>query len=207
MSSRLICGESTSILSRMAAAAVVPFPVFESATAFRAVERSWSLVHDQDGLIAAIANYHDDEGIALTIESGAPNDYGPRLKSALRRAVAFAGTETAIDQGRLTALMRRARDAKDHATNTTLQVELEEGEVFTGPAFSWERYIAGTVQIGVQPVTVSGRIDETRFKLQRRSSPLREGTGVGRVSRVRNARAGTIVVSGSARAACHSAKG
>lgn len=191
----------------MAAAAVVPFPVFESATAFCAVEQSWSLVYDQDGLIAAIANYHDDEGIALTIESGAPNDYGPRLESALRRAVAFAGTETAIDQESLTVLMRRARDAKDHATNTTLQVGLEGSEVFTGPAFSWECYIAGTVQIGVQPVTVSGRIAETRFKLRRRSSPLRERAGFGRVSRVRNVRAGTTIVSGPARAAGRPAKG
>jgi hypothetical protein len=107
----LICGEPTSILSRMQAAAVVPFPVFESATAFCAVERSWSLVYDQAGLIAAIANYHDDEGIALTIESGAPNDHGPRLESALRRAIAFAGTERATNQERLPAVMRRARHA------------------------------------------------------------------------------------------------
>lgn len=159
----------------MAEVRVVPFPVFRiSRDSFWSGDPSWSFAYgNRHELVAVGANYTDEEGVALKVESIAPQ---APLRSRISRqpigfAVARAGSASATGRRELAALMRHAREAKEYAVELALEIDVEGDQVVVS-ALGYEAYVAGTVEIGGQRVTVSGRALEVPVRLRRRRSPL-----------------------------------
>ena len=153
----------------------MPFPVFESAgPRFSEVEPSWSFAYASGHDLAAVgANYNDEAGVALKIESIAPQT--PMRTRISRKPIAFAvaraGSGGATGRRELAALMQHAREAKERAVELSLEIDLH-GDLLVASALCYEGYFAGTVEIEGQRVTVSGRSVEVPVRLRRRRTPL-----------------------------------
>ena len=159
----------------MAAVRPVPFPVFVSAgPRFSEVEPSWSFACDSGGdLVAVGANYNDGAGVALKIESIAPQTPIPSRisRQPIAFAVARAGSRGATGRRELGEVMQHAREAKHGAGELALEIDLD-GRRLVPSGLSYEEYFAGTVEIEGQRVTVSGHSLEVPVKLRRRRTPL-----------------------------------